>query len=380
MTGEILEYLNRQDIANSIRVLVDQTNYLLMNDEAIPVLDRVIAPKFYADTNLLLNRIKHHRPTVGTLVSKDAEIPPSRPRMTLTEDILKDSRIGKKLQYGSETLAMLRKLNMMSGTNAIAFAEVVKEHFFGEISGLVPAIQDKARLLSTQIALTGACTFSDPISKVEFSVSYTTVASHMPAALTGNARWNQPTNASCVPLDNLRDHAEIVYYDAAGGNDNLGRFPDYVFMNRVNLRRVADSNQGKTAYLLKNGVGTTSQDLTTVHVPDQAIKDIIGERVNPRRPATVVEIDAMISEEQADGTITDKFLMDVNGSTDYYFFAWDGYIERAFVPCEEDGTSGIFIVSGEQTNDIPFKTWTTAVANYMPIVLDPRQICARKVV
>ncbi len=46
MAGEILEYLNRQDIANSIRILVDQTNYLLMNDEAIPTLDRVIAPKF----------------------------------------------------------------------------------------------------------------------------------------------------------------------------------------------------------------------------------------------------------------------------------------------------------------------------------------------
>lgn len=379
MAGEILEYLNRQDIANSVRVLVDQTNYLLMNDEAIPVLDRVIAPKFYADTNLLLNRIKHHRPTVGTLVSKDAEIPPSRPRMTLTEDVLKDSRIGKKLQYGSETLAMLRKLNMMSGTNAIAYAEVVKEHFFGEISGLVPAIQDKSRLLSTQIALTGSCNFSDPISKVQFSVSYTTVASHMPNALTTTARWNQPT--TCTPLANLNVHAETVYYDPAGGNDNLGRFPDYVFMNRLNMRRVADSNEGKIAFLTKfGGNGSTSQDLTGVYVTDEAIKAIIGERVNPRRPATVVEIDAMISEEQADGTITDKFLMDVNGSTDYYFFAWDGYIERAFVPCEEDGTSGIFIVSGELTNDIPFKTWTTAVANYMPIVLDPRQICARKVV
>jgi hypothetical protein len=179
MAGEILEYLNRQDIANSIRVLVDQTNVLLMDTEAIPVLDRVIAPKFYADTNLLLNRIKTHRPTVGTLVSKDAEIPPSKPRMTLTEDILKDSRIGKKYQYGSEALALIRKLNNMSGNNAVAFADVVKKHFFGEISGLVPAIQDKARLLSTQIALTGSCNFSDPISKVQFSVSYTTVASHM---------------------------------------------------------------------------------------------------------------------------------------------------------------------------------------------------------
>jgi len=378
MAGEILEYLNRQDIANSIRILVDQTNVLLMDTEAVPILDRVIAPKFYADTNLLLNRIKTHRPTVGTLVSKDAEIPPSKPRMTLTEDVLKDSRIGKKYQYGSETLALIRKLNMMAGNNAVAFADVVRKHFFGEISALIPAIQDKARLLSTQIALTGSCNFSDPISKVQFSVSYTTVASHVPSALTGNARWNQVT--TCHPLDDLRDHAEIVYYDPAGGNDNLGRFPDYVFMNRVNLRRIADSDQGKLAYLLKNGVGTTSQDLTAVYVPDQAIKAIIGERVNPRSPATVVEIDAMISEEQADGTIQDKYLMAVNGSTDYYFFAWDGYIERAFVPCEEDGTSGIFIVSGEKKDDIPFKTWTTAVANYMPIVLDPRQICSRKVV
>lgn len=379
MAGEILEYLNRQDIANSIRVLVDQTNVLLMDTEAIPVLDRVIAPKFYADTNLLLNRIKTHRPTVGTLVSKDAEIPPSKPRMTLTEDILKDSRIGKKYQYGSETLALIRKLNMMSGNNAVAFADVVKKHFFGEISGLVPAIQDKARLLSTQIALTGSCNFSDPISKVQFSVSYTTVASHMPAALTTTARWNQPT--TCVPLTNLKDHAEIVYYDPSGGNDNLGRFPDYVFMNRLNMRRIADSNEAKIAFLTKNGgSGTTSQDLTGVFVSDEAVKALIGERVNPRNPATVVEIDAMVSEEQANGTVLDKYLMEVNGSTDYYFFAWDGYIERAFVPCEEDGTSGIFIVSGEKTNDIPFKTWTTAVANYMPIVLDPRQICARKVV
>jgi len=380
--AEILEYLNRQDTANSIRVLVDQTNVLLMDTEAIPILDRVIAPKFYADTNLLLTRIKTHRPTVGTLVAKDAEIPPSRPRMTLTEDILKDSRIGKKYQWGSETLAMVRKLNMMTGTNASAYKDVVMKHFFGEISQLVPAIQDKARLLSTQIALTGACVFSDPISKVQFSVQYPTVASHMPAALTGAARWNQPT--TCAPLANLNAHAEIVYYDPNGGNDNLGQFPDYVFMSRLNLRRIADSNEGKTAFLSNfGGTAIGAQDLLGVYVKDEAIKEIIGARVNPVRPATVVVIDAMVSEEkEVNGvpTIDDRPLMSVNGSTDYYFFAWDGYIERAFVPCEEDGTSAIFIVSGEKTNDIPFQTWSTAVANYMPIVLDPRKICARRVV
>ena len=83
----------------------------------------------------------------------------------------------------------------------------------------------------------------------------------------------------------------------------------------------------------------------------------------------------------ANGTIADKDFLAVGANTGYYMFGWDGAIERGFVPTIENKlASGIYVVNGEKTNDVPHRYWSTAVANFVPVVRDPRYIAARKVV
>ena len=224
-----------------------------------------------------------------------------------------------------------------------------------------------------EVALTGACDFTDPISKAKFSISYSVTAGHIPSALTGANLWSAPTTAT--PLANLEAHAETVY-------NTIGKFPDSISMHRTQLRQVAATSEAKIAWLTRTGgSGTTSQDLTGVFLSDSMVRELISERVNPATGAEVIINDAKYSEELANGTISDKFFLAVGANTGYYFFGWDGYIERGFVPTIENRlASGIYVVNGEKTNDVPHRYWTTAVANFIPLVRDPRYIAARKVV
>ena len=257
-----------------------------------------------------------------------------------------------------------------------------EEHFFGTVRSIPISIQDKSRMLSVPIGLTGATTFSDPITGVAFEVSYLsdTVASHLPAPLTGPARWNQPLTA--LPLLNLRDHSDQIYQLSARP---LRKRPDYIFMNYSVLLYLRETNEVKLTWLQEKGMPISDVPvLTGVNVPEADLKAMIARRVNPDSPCEVVIINSQISEEQADKTILDKVLFQANGSTDWYMFGWDGMIERAFLPCTEallmGVASGVLLVNGQRTDKIPFRYWTEGAANWFPVVSDPRMLAARKVV
>jgi len=378
MPDSIYSFLQRRENLEKQEFLVDQTNYQLQNPPELSDFDRVMPATFYADPLMIIRRFTKHRPTVATLISEDAEVPPSRPQFAMNEETLSRAKIGKKYAWKGADMDLLQKLN--NPTTTPALRTLIENEFFGTVAGLVPAIYDKSKLLTVPVALTGSTTFTDPISGVQFALSYadSLVAEHMPVPLTAGARWSIP--ATCLPLQNLQDHAEALYYTSS---NPLGMYPSYVFMNRVNFIRIRDSNEAKIAYLRELGNSTSgTPDFSGLTIPDAYLEGMIARRVNPRGTCKVVQLDAKISEEQTNGTIIDKFLMAVDGNTDYYFFGWDGYIERAFTPPVESmgAGGGIYIVNGQKTDDIPHRYWTTAAANFVPIVRDPRMIAARRVV
>jgi len=378
MPDTIYSFLQRRENLEKQEFLVDQTNYQLQNPPELSDFDRVMPATFYADPLMIIRRFTKHRPTVATLISEDAEVPISRPQFALNEETLSRAKLGKKYAWKGADMDLLQKLNNPHTTPALR--TLIENEFFGTVAGLVPAIYDKSKLLTVPVALTGSTTFTDPISGVQFALSYADalVAEHMPIPLTAGARWNQPT--TCTPLQNWQDHAEAIYYNST---NPLGMYPAYVFLNRVNFLRARDSNEAKIAYLRELGNSTSgTPDFSGLTIPEPYFEGMIARRVNPRGTCKVVQLDAKISEEQTNGTILDKFLMAVDGNTDYYFFGWDGYIERAFTPPVESmgAGGGIYIVNGQKTDDIPHRYWTAAAANFVPIVRDPRMIAARKVV
>lgn len=371
MPDSIYEFLERRENKDIWREAVDQTDWRLLNPVDRSRLDRLIPAVSYPSRSILINRMVTHRPTLATIIAEDAEVPPSRPQMILNEELLGNCKIGKKYQWNERDQKQL--IELQQGNLSTALKQAIEDYFFGTISDLVPAIYDKSMVLSMSIALTGSCTFTDPISKVKFSISYPVTSGHIPTALAGGALWSAPT--TCTPLADLEAHAETVY-------NTVGRFPDSISMHRAQLRQVAASSEAKIAYLTRmGGSGTTSQDLTGVFISDRACMELIGERVNPFTGAEVIINDAKYSEEQANATISDKFFLAVGANTGYYQFGWDGYIERGFMPTIENRlASGIYVVNGQKVDDVPHRYWTTAVANFVPVVRDPRYIAARKVV
>jgi hypothetical protein len=370
MADSIYEFLQRRENKDIWREQVDQTDWRLLNPVDRSRLDRLMPATSYPTRSILINRMVNHRPTLATIIAEDAEVPPSRPQMILNEELLGNCKIGKKYQWNERDQELL--LEMQRGSLPQATKVAIENYFFGTVANLVPAIYDKSMRLSMDIALTGSCDFTDPISKAKFSISYPVTSGHIPSALTAGALWSAPT--TCTPLTNLQDHAEVVY-------NTVGRFPDSVSMHRAQLRQVANSNEAKIAWLTRNGgSGTTSQDLTGVFLSDMQTMELIGERANPFGRAEVIINDAKYSEELANGTISDKFYLAVGANTGYYQFGWDGYIERGFVPTIENKlASGIYVVNGQKTDDVPHRYWSTAVANFVPVVRDPRYIAARKV-
>jgi hypothetical protein len=370
MTQSIYEFLERRENKQVWREQVDQTDWRLLNPVDRSRLDRLIPATSYPSRSILINRMVNHRPTIATIIAEDAEVPPSRPQMILNEELLGNCKIGKKYQWNERDQKQL--LELQQGNLAPATKMAIENYFFGTIGDLVPAIYDKSMRLAMEIALSGSTDFTDPISKAKFKISYSTTSGHIATALTGADLWSAPTTAT--PLAGLEAHAEVVY-------NTLGKFPDNISMHRAQLRQVAATNEAKIAWLTRTGgSGTTSQDLTGVFLSDMQVKELISERINPNTGAEVIINDAKYSEELANGTISDKFFLAVGANTGYYQFGWDGYIERGFVPTIENRlASGIYVVNGQKIDDVPHRYWTTAVANFVPVVRDPRYIAARKV-
>jgi hypothetical protein len=359
----VVEYLNREK--RKIDKIVDQTFFRLL--EGTAPIDALMPRTSYVDRSLLILKMKNHRPTVASLVAEEQEIPASRPRAQMTEDLLGNCKLGKQIIWLARDFEMMQKMAMMASAMGDLGTQVVdglKKHYFGAVADLVPAINEKALVLTMRVATGQVATFTDPITGAKFTLNYPDIIpAHLPTPLTGAARWSQA--ATATPLKNLEDHAQIIY-------DNLGMWMPTLVLHFNTLRQIANTNEAKTAKLAKMGSNTASTDLASVYLSDQEVIDLIIERTR----CTSVEIfDAQYSEENSAGDVTDKYYLEEN----WYFFGSPGFLEQAFVPTvEKDFAPGLY-QNSRVLNDAPRQERTVAVGNMIPLAADPRRLAARKV-
>jgi len=374
MTDSIYAFLERRENKEIWQKLVDQTDYLLR--ESTVDIEKVIPATSYPSRSLLINRFKGHRPLVGTLIAEDQSIPPSRPQMQLSEELLTNAKIGKGYEWNEADQRL--NLEMQAGTLQAATKTAIEQNFFGNVASIVPGIYDKSLILAIQVAITGACTFVDPVSGINFALDYTGAipSAHLPAPLATTNKWDAPL--TCTPLTNIKNLTEQVYRRSS---DPIGEWAQYIFMHWEQLRQIAESNEAKIAFVRSQGNATTgTPDLTGVYLDDATAMGLVTKFGHGIQ---VKLFDTKYSELQADKkTVLNKpFLSDTAGNTGYIFLAFDAYIERAFVPTIENKlASGIYVVNGFQTDRVPHRYWTEGVANCIPFIADPRRIAAQKVV
>ncbi|PZV19203.1 MAG: hypothetical protein DCF22_00615 [Leptolyngbya sp.] len=361
--SSIVELLSRKK--RDVDKIVDITFFRML--EEVSAIASIFPITNYVDREILLLKFKHNRPTIGSIVAEDQDIPATRPRSELREELFSNLKIGKKLLFLERDFELMFKMKTylgMTGAVQTQVAAEIEKHFFGLTADLVPSVIEKLTVLAFQVATTGACIYTDPLTNARVALTYPgTLATLLPAALTGNARWSQP--ATATPLTNLEGHATAHY-------DVLGSFPQKIIMRWSNLRQVANSVEAKTAVMRRSGADSTTPDTTASYITDALATDLILERT---RAKELILFDAQYSEESASGVITDKYYLDDNT----YLFARDGQFERAFVPTvEKDFASGIFFVA-EQTSKSPRREHAIAVGNGIPFVSDDRYIAARKV-
>lgn len=368
----IVEYIERKK--RSIDKIVDQTFFRLKEStESVNAYHPITS---YSDSQLLSLRFTRHAPTLAPVIAPGQDIPPSRPQMTLNEDQFTSMKIGKSIVWKEKDFELMRKMQMMLSAGGPAnseAAQALENYYFGQIADLVPAIYNTTLKNSFRVALTGACTYQDPLSKYQVALDYTSGlnANQFPAALTSTARWNQPTQAACTPLANIETHATNMY-------NLVGMWPN-IRMRWTVLRYIADSNEAKIAWMRKTGNSTSgTPDVTGMYLSDEQTISMVAERL---RGGSVTVFDAMYSEEAADGVVTDKYyISDSVNSSDYYILEYPNYIERAFVPTvEKDFAPGVYTIS-ERTSYAPRVERSVAVAANVVACFDPRLLAARKVV
>lgn len=363
MNNSIIEFFNRRK--RDIDKIVDTTFWRLMETSA--AIDPIMPVKDYLNRKILLMKFSHNRPTIASIVAEEQDIPATRPRATLDENLFSNLKLGKKLLFTARHFELMFEMQNYLAAGGPASAQMATEmekYFFGLSADLVPCVIEAMTVLTFKVATTGTCIYTDPLTGNKVELTYPgLISALLPAALTGNNRWSQP--ATCTPLANFEAHARAYY-------DNFGVFPPKVVMRWNNLRQVADSNEVKVAKLRMMGADGPTPDTTGLYISDQEAIDLIKQRT---RTNEVVVFDAMYSDENTAGDITDHYYLDDNT----YFFASDGQFERAFVPTvEKDFQPGIFFVA-EEVNKAPRREHAIAMGNGIPFCADPRKIASRKV-
>jgi hypothetical protein len=357
--GSIVEFFNRRK--REVDRIVDQTYFQLL--EATAPIEEMYPRKNYNKRKLLSLRMTRHRPTVASIVAEGQEIPASRPNVELNEDLFSNCKVGKQIIWKDKDYELMDDLRSALAGSDAQTAKAIETHYFGEAADLVPAIYDKSLLITMQLGTTGTCNFTDPLSGAKFVLTYPTEATLMPAPLTGNARWAQ--SATSAPLENLRTLSESWY-------DINGSWATRVAIRRKNLRELADANSTKIAKLRMSGADSATPDVTGLYIDDEEAIAMIKRWT---KATTVIVFDAKYSEEQADGTIQDKYFL----PDDYVVLGDPAAIEQAFVPTiEKKMQPGIYQASKE-LNDAPLTERTVAVGNMVPACFDTRKLCARKV-
>lgn len=359
----MIELFERQK--RTIDRIIDTSYYRLM--EAEDPINRLMPLQSYAVRELLMMKFQHSKPTIGTIVAEEQEIPLSRARAVLTEELLTECKIGKAYGFTAKHYELLEKMGQYLQINGgTAVAQEIERFFFGIFADLAPQIINRLTMMSFRVMTTGSCTFVDPLSGAQVALAYPDVdVALLPVALSGTALWSAPTTAT--GLQDLRNLARAYYL-------RHGKYPDHLLMRQFNVWELGDQASTKRAYLSSQG-GTgiiDGTDLPGIQLGEEQVIELIKRWTGI---PDVMMFDAIYSEESTTGVVTNRYYLDDG----YVAMVDDGLLERSLVPTvENDFQPGVFAAI-ETLRRIPRREQLAAVANGIPTCFDARKLCALKI-
>jgi hypothetical protein len=342
--------------------IIDETFHKLMLASAD--LDRQMPATSYADSDLLIMRMDKSRPTIASLVAPEAEIPIQRARVQLSSERMGELKVGKQIVWKENDYKMLRKISQSDMPQEVR--QAIERNIFQVGADMIPSIYEKATMLAIKIATTGQCIFTDPLTGIRVELSYSDLinAALMLPALTGAARWTQAATANA--LTDLETHARAFY-------DLFGYYLPEITMRDRTIQDMKAQTSVRRALLARRGATQIDAGaIADIYLEDMEVVDLIKQRT---KCTTVTIVDSMYSEEQADGSVVDKYFLDDNT----YYFSEPRFIERAFVPTVEKNFAPGIYTKTREINDAPRIERTVAVGAFVPFASDARKLAARKV-
>lgn len=372
MPSSFVDFYNRN--TRQVTAAINQTDYELM--ESIAPLDALFPITSYQSTELLMLKMQGNI-TVASIVAPDQELPHEQHSFSLTEEILGRTLIGKQHVFTDKEYEGLEKMRVYmasGGPQGTAIVNAYEQYLLGIAADMPAAINAKHLILLMQVMTTGSCAYTDPLTELRVELTFNDIESTLfPTALSGTARWSQPTTA--VGLTNLENLAEAW-------RSIHGAKPSFMLAHYSDLRDLANQTSVKNA--LGAMAGTDSTLATSVYVPcmyDRTSLELapgpLLEMIQARTGVSrVLVVDAKYGETTKAGVKQTAYYL----PADYIVFGDEmGMYERARVPFKENNWAPGVYVRTKQLDDAPLRERIAGMSAGVPFVRDGRFLSAQKI-
>lgn len=358
---------------------VSSTGETYLDGYPDPALNRFFPFVQYSDPVLALLKMRAYTPTLAYVVATDGTIPQDVDRISVTQETFGNFKIAKSRLITEEDFMVMQQAERLAMSGNAEAAERIKDTYLGIPASLYQGCINLHTVLTLQVACTGQCNYVDPTSRASAILSYSNQVptSHLPAALTGTARWSQWTTATGI--DDLVSHIESYYL-------TLHKFPPFIIMGRVTANNLRNQTSTKESVGRAKGMITevgAANPAAVAAMPPPSLSEIsglIGQRLlaggGQNANTQIIVSDAVYYQRGGgrNGTVELPYI-----PSGYYFFATDNFIERAIVPTASNNFRGGLVTTTDILSKEPPQESITVAGRGFPLAMDPRFIAARNV-
>lgn len=344
-----------------------------------PVLDPFMPIMSYPDPVLALLKLQRFAPTIARIIATDSDAPNERAKLTISQELMGNLKLAKARLLTEEDANILERARLLELGGSAQAAQEIRNVYLQSPALLTQGVINLSTMLALRVATLGKCLYTDPLTNIPAELDYTAQipSAHLPAAKTGNGRWNQFATA-----DGIADLVALcnAYYTT------LRRFPPFIVMSRRTALDLVSQNSVREMWARQTLgiVDSSAVDSTAMtRLPQPTVSDV-SEIVSRRLMNTggnggatqIVVSDAVFYQQDSTGTVTTASPFIPDG---YVFAAVPGFIERAFVPTAENNFGGGLVTIAEEVSRFPMRSRLAVVGRGLPLVPDPRLIAAQNV-
>jgi len=382
MPGSIIELINMEMpvISKTIDLTiarVAQNGDTFVDGNPDPVLSAFFPLVNYPDMQLALMKLIASKPTLANVIAIDGDIPLKREFVSLTRENIGHCKVGAARMFVESDFDTLREAEKLAAIGSTLASQAIRDAYLQSPIMLTQGVINLHSMLSIRTACTGACSYYDVESKVPYELSYTSQipTAHLPVPLTTTRRWS--ILATATGIQDIVDHATAYY-------QTFRRFPRNIVMGLIEATSLRNQASTKLAIAKNKGVFIsgvpTADEIAAIDAPTlEEISMCIAKKLTGvGSQATMINFivsDALFYRRDESGVL-------VSGSyipAGYYFFAENGFIERAIVPTASNNYSGGLSTTTEILRKEPPQEQVTVAGRAVPLVSDPRLIAARNV-